>query len=1040
MKLKTAILCVVGILARGVYAQTTFVPLGAVGIGNILSVSFPSNDTGYITNTIGQIFKTTDSGSTWVMVHQKKKISFTALEFINTRVGWAAGYPSSVITTTDGGTTWSIHSVKHPLEEAVNLTDMSFLDDQNGIVVGSFGSIYRTSDGGISWGKLSSGVTENLEGVRWIDSTTIIAVGRSVIIQSRDRGLTWHRRPASTGIQYSGVDFTDNNTGLAISAQGELRWTTDGGYSWSRTYSSGSQKGIAAGDEDNFIIAKAPRQSGIASVTTDGGNTWTDRVLSGCGLSRVFSISPVEGFLVGDCSQVWKYHRDLQGANRLSVSSKTVDHATVLIGTRSRRSVKIWNLGEKQVALHLSIEGPNADQWKIESPQSALISPMEFTLLNIDFLPNSSGMKTATMQIINSDPNSDTRIIQLSGTGVSPLIFTELATLDFGTIPVMTDSTRSVSVKNISDQDRTLNIKITHGGDFGSVVNQVLLKPGQSTEIPVHFLPQSEGRKESAIWFDHGDQSVPSTTVLLSGHSLRGILSLDNTFLDFEDVICFQTIERTIVIENTGSQELLIDSITVSGPNANEFRIITLPGLRLLPGEKSTVVVGFRPEKRGKKDAQLNFFVSDPLSPHVTLSMSGNGVISELNVNSILNFGIVLIKNEKLDSLRIRNTGNSSLVISGISFEGTGISELSIIRYPDTVLLPGASSFIVLRYRPQTEQTITVSLVFESNDKNSPTHVRINGTGFWRRLVLPSGSITFGTIPIFSSVDRTILLENMDTTAHVIPAMRIIGADSSQFIVQSVGKDTLQPKERMQVAFRFVPTKRGSINATLRFLTAWPIYPSDSVLLYGYSNAPILLVSPNVLDFGSVGIDRFHKKGLSIENRGQLPLRIFDYFIAGPDSASFTMITQLDTVMNPFHSTTLSMQFVPFRLGAYFAELHILSNDPVDPYQIIPLTGNSILVSVRGEEILPNEITLSVNVPNPFNRLTEIPFTLQTSSHVRLTVYDLFGRRVSILIDERIDAGKHIASFDGSALPTGIYPYVLESEGRVIVRRMLLLR
>ncbi len=59
--------------------------------------------------------------------------------------------------------------------------------------------------------------------------------------------------------------------------------------------------------------------------------------------------------------------------------------------------------------------------------------------------------------------------------------------------------------------------------------------------------------------------------------------------------------------------------------------------------------------------------------------------------------------------------------------------------------------------------------------------------------------------------------------------------------------------------------------------------------------------------------------------------------------------------------------------------------------------------------------------PNPFNPIAVIPFELGQGGHVTLTVYDLLGRRVAVLLNERRDAGYHTATLDGSRLATGLY-------------------
>ncbi len=77
-------------------------------------------------------------------------------------------------------------------------------------------------------------------------------------------------------------------------------------------------------------------------------------------------------------------------------------------------------------------------------------------------------------------------------------------------------------------------------------------------------------------------------------------------------------------------------------------------------------------------------------------------------------------------------------------------------------------------------------------------------------------------------------------------------------------------------------------------------------------------------------------------------------------------------------------------------------------------------------DALPTSFSLQQNYPNPFNPSTTIRFELPKSSEVRLTVYDVLGRDVSVLVNDTRDAGYHEAKFDGSGLSSGVYFYRLQ--------------
>ena len=89
---------------------------------------------------------------------------------------------------------------------------------------------------------------------------------------------------------------------------------------------------------------------------------------------------------------------------------------------------------------------------------------------------------------------------------------------------------------------------------------------------------------------------------------------------------------------------------------------------------------------------------------------------------------------------------------------------------------------------------------------------------------------------------------------------------------------------------------------------------------------------------------------------------------------------------------------------------------------------------------LPNRFALSQNYPNPFNPSTQILYTLTNSSKVRLTVFDLLGRQVAVLVDGVQSAGQHTVQFSGAGFTSGVYFYKLENNSDVVTKKMLLLK
>ena len=97
-------------------------------------------------------------------------------------------------------------------------------------------------------------------------------------------------------------------------------------------------------------------------------------------------------------------------------------------------------------------------------------------------------------------------------------------------------------------------------------------------------------------------------------------------------------------------------------------------------------------------------------------------------------------------------------------------------------------------------------------------------------------------------------------------------------------------------------------------------------------------------------------------------------------------------------------------------------------------------VEEPGSRVVAPPFALHQNYPNPFNPSTTITYVLPKSSAVRLTIYDVLGREVSVLVDERRNAGVHEVKFDASGLSSGVYFYRLRAGDFVETKTLLLVR
>ena len=103
------------------------------------------------------------------------------------------------------------------------------------------------------------------------------------------------------------------------------------------------------------------------------------------------------------------------------------------------------------------------------------------------------------------------------------------------------------------------------------------------------------------------------------------------------------------------------------------------------------------------------------------------------------------------------------------------------------------------------------------------------------------------------------------------------------------------------------------------------------------------------------------------------------------------------------------------------------------------------LSTVDNDNITANKFELKGNYPNPFNPTTKIRFTNDRASNVKVTVYSLKGEKVATIMNKQVNSGTYDVSWNGKntsgkVVPTGMYLYDIESDGRRLQGKMLFLK
>ena len=243
-------------------------------------VIFINETTGFVGNNQG-IFKTTDGGINWFLVHNAGR-SVNSITFLTSLIGFAVGEQGFVYKTINGGNTWSSSPIARTASAVFE--KIKFKDSSNGIIVGGIAEIYYTNDGGVNWQQSSGIFLPNpayFKGVSFVPNSSIAyAVGSTnigrVILKSIDNGVSWSEvtttNPISSLSSLNDISFTTSNDGLLVGTNGTIYKTIDGGLNWQQQ-TSGTTNMLLSLQYVNNQVAYICGSTTLLK-TFDGGNTW----------------------------------------------------------------------------------------------------------------------------------------------------------------------------------------------------------------------------------------------------------------------------------------------------------------------------------------------------------------------------------------------------------------------------------------------------------------------------------------------------------------------------------------------------------------------------------------------------------------------------------------------------------------------------------------------------------------------------------------------------------------------------------------------
>ncbi len=302
-------------------------------------------------------------------------------------------------------------------------------------------------------------------------------------------------------------------------------------------------------------------------------------------------------------------------------------------------------------------------------------------------------------------------------------------------------------------------------------------------------------------------------------------ITLSTNSLDFGSVNIGSSSTLPVTVTNSGTADLHVTTLNITGTNANEFSSsgATLP-LTLTPGNSVTLNVTFTPTVVGTANATVSGTSDAATTPTISLTGIGVGVpqisTSPVTTGGTLDFGSVSVGASRSLDLTVSNPGTATLTgtigVAGAGFALSGTTVLSVA--------PGNNQIVTVIFTPSSATTFNGSLTITHNATGGTANFVLTGAGVNSALnaspnPLPIGGVKVGK----SSGAQSVTITNISSSPVTISAANITGSGLS--VGGLALPVTLAAGQNTSLNVTFVPGTFGVVNGTLNIVSDDPASP-----------------------------------------------------------------------------------------------------------------------------------------------------------------------------------------------------------------------
>ncbi len=478
---------------------------------------------------------------------------------------------------------------------------------------------------------------------------------------------------------------------------------------------------------------------------------------------------------------------DIAHGDTTPILTDHTDFDSTLVGSGTVvRTFTIENSGAAALTVSTpTISGTNAGDFSVTSNPATSVAIGGSTTFQVTFSPSASGVRNATVNIVNDDSNENPYNFAIRGTGTATapeinLVGNGNDILDGDTTPIPTDHTdfgstlvssgtvvRTFTIENSGTAALTVSTPTISGanaGNFSVTGNPAAsVAIGGSTTFQVTFDPSASGVLNATVNIVNNDGNENPYNFAIRGTGTAPEINLTGNGNDIADgdvapnttdhtdfgnaTVAGGTVVRTFTIQNTGAVTLTVSPPTISGTHAADFTVTTDPAGSVAIGGSTTFQVTFDPSASGARNATVNIVNDDSNENPYNFAIRGTGTAPEINLTGNSNdiadgdtapriadhtdFGNVVFSSGTLvRTFTIQNTGTSTLTVSTPTITGTNAADFNVTANPaPSVAAAGSTTFqVTFNTSVLGARTATVNIVNDDSSEN-PYNFAIQGTG-----------------------------------------------------------------------------------------------------------------------------------------------------------------------------------------------------------------------------------------------------------------------------------------------------------------------